>query len=414
MKVKALSKAKIDVDKTSYPILLAICFAHLINDLLQSILPSIYPLIQEDYSLSFSQIGMITFTFQITASLLQPFVGFYTDKKPQPYSFVFGMILTLIGIVLLSFSSSFYSILLAAGIVGLGSSVFHPEASKLAYFASGGKRGLAQSIFQLGGNTGSAIGPLLVALIVAVHGQRHILWFLIASFIGIFILLKVGKWYVRFLHCRANSPQKKVEEKHNLSRKKVITSIVILLVLIFSKFFYTASMTNYFTFYLIDKFDVTVQQSQFYLFIFLISVAAGTLLGGPIGDRYGRKLVIKFSILGVAPFTLMLPHVDFEMTIFLAVIIGLILSSAFSAIIVYAQELLPGRIGMVSGLFFGFGFGMGGLGSALLGRLADATSIGYVFQVCSFLPLIGLFVYFLPTIDKKKANKSVKQDEFKI
>ncbi len=413
MKVKALSKAKIDVDKTSYPILLAICSAHLINDLLQSILPSIYPLIQEDYSLSFSQIGMITFTFQITASLLQPFVGFYTDKKPQPYSFVFGMILTLIGIVLLSFSSSFYSILLAAGIVGLGSSVFHPEASKLAYFASGGKRGLAQSIFQLGGNTGSAIGPLLVALIVAVHGQRHILWFLIASFIGIFILLKVGKWYVRFLHWRANSPQKKVEEKHNLPRKKVITSIVILLVLIFSKFFYTASMTNYFTFYLIDKFDVTVQQSQFYLFIFLISVAAGTLLGGPIGDRYGRKLVIKFSILGVAPFTLMLPHVDFEMTIFLAVIIGLILSSAFSAIIVYAQELLPGRIGMVSGLFFGFGFGMGGLGSALLGRLADATSIGYVFQVCSFLPLIGLFVYFLPTIDKKKANKSVIQDEFK-
>lgn len=405
MNIKSLYKAEVGSDKTSYPILLAICFAHLINDLLQSILPSIYPLIQKDYSLTFSQIGLITFTFQITASLLQPFVGFYTDKKPQPFSFVFGMSLTLIGILLLSFSTSFHSILLAAGVVGMGSSVFHPESSKLAYYASGGKRGLAQSIFQLGGNTGSAIGPLLVALIVAVHGQQHILWFLILAVIGIFILLKVGKWYSNYLHWRATSPSKVVEEKHDLSKKKVVRSILILLVLIFSKFFYTASMTNYFTFYLIDKFDVSVQQSQLYLFVFLASVAAGTLLGGPIGDKYGRKLVMKFSILGVAPFTLMLPHVNFEFTIVLSVLIGLILSSAFSAIIVYAQELLPGRIGMVSGLFFGFAFGMGGLGSALLGRLADQTSIGYVFEVCAYLPLIGLFVYLLPTINNKKINK---------
>ncbi|MDD2982872.1 MAG: MFS transporter [Crocinitomicaceae bacterium] len=402
MNLKSISKQEISAEKTSYSILLAICFAHLINDLLQSILPSIYPMIQKDYSLSFSQIGMITFTFQITASLLQPFVGFYTDKKPQPYSFLFGMILTLFGIILLSFASSFYTILLAAGVIGLGSSVFHPEASKLAYFASGGKRGLAQSIFQLGGNTGSAIGPLLVALIVAVYGQQHILWFLIFSVIGIFILLKVGKWYANYLSWRATSASKRMEENHNLTKKQVIRSVLILLILIFSKFFYTASMTNYFTFYLIDKFGVSVQQSQFYLFVFLASVAAGTLLGGPIGDKYGRRVVMKFSILGVAPFTLLMPHVNFELTILLAVLIGLILSSAFSAIIVYAQELLPGRIGMVSGLFFGFAFGMGGLGSALLGRLADQTSIGYVFYVCSFLPLIGLFIYFLPSINNKK------------
>ncbi len=402
METKSKTKLEMNTNKTSYSILFAISFAHLINDLLQSILPSIYPLIQQDFSLSFAQIGLITFTFQVTASLLQPFVGFYTDKKPQPYSFVFGAGFTLIGIVLLSFATSFYSILLAAGMIGVGSSIFHPESSKLAYYASGGKRGLAQSIFQLGGNTGSAIGPLLVALIVAVHGQQHILWFLIASLVALFVLVKVGRWYGNYLDWRATSSQKQVEEKHNLSKIKVVISILILLVLIFSKFFYTASMTNYFTFYLIDKFNVTVQESQFYLFVFLISVAAGTLLGGPIGDRYGRKLVMKFSILGVAPFTLLLPYANFEMTIVLAILIGLILSSAFSAIIVYAQELLPGRIGMVSGLFFGFGFGMGGLGSALLGSLADQTSIEYVFQICSFLPLIGLFVYFLPTIDRKK------------
>jgi len=388
--------------QTVYPILFAICFAHLINDLLQSVIPSMYPLMQQKYDLTFSQIGLITFTFQITSSLLQPFVGFYTDKKTQPYSFVFGMCFTLSGIILLSFSWSYYTLLLSAGLVGIGSSIFHPESSKLAFFASGGKRGLAQSIFQLGGNTGSAIGPLLVALIVAVYGQIHILWFTIASFIGLAVLMKVGIWYDKHLKWRANNKNIRKEEKHDLSRSKVVLSIVILLTLIFSKFFYTASMTNYFTFFLIDKFHVSVQQSQFYLFIFLGSIAAGTLIGGPIGDRFGRKYVIWFSILGVAPFTLILPHANFTWTIILAVMIGLILSSAFSAIIVYAQELLPGRVGMVSGLFFGFAFGMGALGSALLGKLADKTSIEEVFFICSFLPLIGVINIFLPTIKKLK------------
>lgn len=388
--------------QTVYPILIAICFAHLINDLLQSVIPSMYPLMREKYALSYSEIGLITFTFQITSSLLQPFVGFYTDKRPQPFSFVFGMFFTLAGIIMLSFSNSYHMLLLSAGFVGLGSSVFHPESSKLAYFASGGRRGLAQSIFQLGGNTGSAIGPLLIASIVAVYGQIYILLFTIVSAIGIVVLFKVGKWYKDHLKWRAASNSRK-EERHSLSKSKVVISIMILLILIFSKFFYNASMTSYFTFFLIDKFHVTAQQSQFYLFVYLISVAAGTLVGGPIGDRFGRKYVIWFSILGVAPFTLLMPHVGFAWTIILSVIIGFVLSSAFSAIIVYAQELLPGRIGMVSGLFFGFAFGMGGLGAALLGDLADELqSIQKVFFVCSFLPLIGIFTLFLPTIGQKK------------
>lgn len=387
--------------KTVYPILFAICFSHLLNDLLQSVIPSMYPLMREKYTLSFSQIGFITFTFQITSSLLQPFVGFYTDRRPQPYSFVYGMFCTLAGIIMLAFSNSYMLLLISAALVGLGSSVFHPESSKLAYFASGGRRGLAQSIFQLGGNTGSAIGPLLVALIVAVRGQVHILWFTVFSVIGIVVLFRVGKWYDDHLKWRANSKARK-EEGHSLSKQKVMLSIAILLILIFSKFFYNASITNYFTFYLIDKFHVSVRESQFYLFIYLASVAAGTLIGGPIGDRFGRKYVIWFSILGVAPFTLLMPHVGFTMTIVLSVIIGFVLSSAFSAIIVYAQELLPGRIGMVSGLFFGFAFGMGGLGSALLGQLADHSSIQQVFWICSFLPLIGVLTVFLPTIHKKK------------
>lgn len=388
--------------KTVYPILFAICFAHLLNDLLQSVIPSIYPLLKEKYTLTFSQIGLITFTFQITSSLLQPFVGLYTDKKPQPYSFVFGMCFTLTGIISLSLSSSFETILISAGLVGMGSSIFHPESSKLAYYASGGRRGLAQSIFQLGGNTGSAIGPLMVALIVVVHGQTHILWFTIASLIGIIVLLRVGNWYNTHLQWRASGGNQKKEIKPALSRRKVILSIVILLVLIFSKYFYMASITSYFTFYLMDKFHVTVQQSQLYLFAFLAAVAGGTLIGGPIGDRFGRKYVIWFSILGVAPFTLLLPHVTLFWTIVLAVIIGFILASAFSAIIVYAQELLPGRVGMVSGLFFGFAFGMGGLGSALLGDLADKTSISYVFHLCAYLPLIGICTVFLPTLHTKK------------
>ena len=392
------------IQQTVYPILFAICFAHLLNDLLQSILPSIYPKLQKDYDLTFSQIGMITFTFQITSSLLQPFVGFYTDKKPQPYSFVIGMCSTLVGIILLAFANSFTFILVASAFVGLGSSIFHPESSKLAYFASGGKRGLAQSIFQLGGNSGAAIGPLLVALLVVSFGQIHILWFTLIAGLGIFVLLKVGNWYAAHLHWRAQNPIVKTEEQLGFSKRKIAFSISILLILIFSKFFYNASMVNYFTFYLIEKFHVDIPTSQFYLFIYLASVAAGTLIGGPIGDRFGRKYVMWFSILGAAPFTLLLPHVDFFWTITLSILIGLILSSAFSAIIVYAQELLPGRVGMVSGLFFGFAFGMGAVGSAILGHFADKYSLKWVFEMCSYLPLLGVITLFLPRIHKKKQS----------
>lgn len=384
--------------KTVYPILLAICFAHLLNDLLQSVIPAIYPIIKEKYSLSFAQIGLITFAFQITSSFFQPFVGLYTDKKPLPFSFVIGMTSTLIGIVLLAFANSFHFILVAAVCVGFGSSVFHPESSKLAFYASGGRRGLAQSIFQLGGNTGSAIGPLLVALIVINYGQISILYFVFFALLAIAVLSFVGTWYRHFLVWKANNPNTKVVAESKQPKKIIYRSIAILLLLIFSKFFYNASMSSYYTFYLIKNFGVSIQESQFYLFVYLLSVAAGTLIGGPLGDRFGRKYVMWFSILGVAPFTLLLPHVGFGMTITLSIIIGFVLASAFSAILVYAQELLPGRVGMVSGLFFGFAFGMGGLASALLGNIADAKGLDFVFYICSFLPLIGVLIFFLPKL----------------
>lgn len=384
--------------KTVYPILLAICFAHLLNDLLQSVIPAIYPIIKEKYSLSFAQIGLITFAFQITSSFFQPFVGLYTDKKPLPFSFVIGMTSTLFGIVLLAFANSFHFILVAAVCVGFGSSVFHPESSKLAFYASGGRRGLAQSIFQLGGNTGSAIGPLLVALIVINYGQISILYFVFFALLAIAVLSFVGTWYRHFLVWKANNPNTKVVAESKQPKKIIYRSIAILLLLIFSKFFYNASMSSYYTFYLIKNFGVSIQESQFYLFVYLLSVAAGTLIGGPLGDRFGRKYVMWFSILGVAPFTLLLPHVGFGMTITLSIIIGFVLASAFSAILVYAQELLPGRVGMVSGLFFGFAFGMGGLASALLGNIADAKGLDFVFYICSFLPLIGVLIFFLPKL----------------
>ena len=385
------------VTKTVFPILFAISFSHLLNDMMQATITSIYPMLKLKYSLSFTQIGMITFVFQLTASILQPFVGNYTDKKPKPYSFVIAMMFSLAGIILLAYSFGFESILMAVALVGIGSSIFHPEASKVAYYASGGKRGLAQSIFQLGGNGGSAIGPLLVALIVAPYGVHNILWFVVAALLGIVVLSKVGIWYKGHLQLRATAKNATVNTI-NLSKYKVITSVIILLVLIFSKYFYLGSMTSYFTFYLIDKFHVTVQQSQLYLFIFLGSVAAGTLLGGSLGDKFGRKIIIWVSILGAAPFTILLPFANLFWTGILAAIIGLIIASAFSAILVYAQELLPGKIGMVSGLFFGFAFGMGGLGSALLGYLADHTSVQYVFNICSFLPLLGIITAFLPNL----------------
>jgi FSR family fosmidomycin resistance protein-like MFS transporter len=390
------------VQKTVFGVLFAISISHLLNDMLQSIIPSVYPLLKQNFHLNFTQIGLITFTFQITASLLQPIVGTFTDRKPQPYSLPVGMGLTLAGVIMLSRATSFSGLLCAVGIMGVGSSIFHPESSRLARLASGGKKGMAQSIFQLGGNAGSAIGPLLVALIVVSNGQHYIICFAIAALLGIIILSKVSQWYKAHLSMRAANPVQKEEVHATLSKTKVSVSLVVLLLLIFSKFFYLSSMTNYFTFFLIGKFHVSIQQSQLYLFVFLASIAAGTLIGGYLGDRFGRKYVIWFSILGVAPFTLLLPYADLSWTIFLSVIIGLILSSAFSAIVVYGQELMPGKVGMVSGLFFGLAFGMGGLGSAFLGQLADHTSITYVFKVCAFLPLIGIITGFLPNIEAKK------------
>lgn len=390
------------VNATVFPILFTISFAHLLNDMLQSVIPSIYPLIKQNLQLTFSQIGLITFTFQITASLLQPFVGQYTDKYPKPYSLAIGMGFTLTGLIVLSMATGFIAILFAVALVGVGSSIFHPEASRVAHLASGGKRGLAQSIFQLGGNAGSAIGPLLAAAIIVPHGQPYVIWFGLAAILGVFVLSKIAVWYKERLILRASRKVPVDIVDNGLSKTRVWVSLSILLVLIFSKYFYMASMSSYFTFYLIDKFHLSVQQSQIHLFIFLASVAAGTLLGGPLGDKFGRKYIIWISILGVAPFTLLLPHVNLFWTGVLSVIIGVILASAFSAILVYAQELVPGKVGMVAGLFFGFAFGMGGLGSALLGKLADMTSIGYVFKVCAFLPLIGIITGFLPGLHRKR------------
>lgn len=392
---------------TVYTILFSISFSHLLNDTLQSLIPSIYPLLKQSFSLSFAQIGLITFTFQMAASLLQPFVGFYTDKRPQPFSLAIGMGVSLTGLVFLSFANTFGLTLVSVGLIGIGSSIFHPEASKVAYMASGGKRGLAQSVFQVGGNAGSAIGPLLAALIIVPYGRSHILYFCLLALLAIIVLTRVGKWAKENLHLIKPKKVHASDEGHFvLSKRKIKTSIVILLVLIFSKYFYLASISSYYTFYLIDKFNVSIQSSQLYLFVFLASAAVGTFVGGPLGDKFGRKYVIWFSILGVAPFTLLLPYASLFWTSVLTVFIGFILSSAFSAILVYAQELMPGKVGMVSGLFFGFAFGMGGIGSAVLGSLADHTSISFVFQVCSFLPLIGLITGFLPNLNRKQVIPS--------
>jgi FSR family fosmidomycin resistance protein-like MFS transporter len=391
------------VQKTIYSILFIISFSHFINDLLQAVIPSVYPLFKEKFNLSFTQIGMITFTYQLTASILQPFVGMYTDKKSKPYSLVVGMIFTLVGLLFVSIADNFSHLLISVSLIGIGSSVFHPESSRVAHLASGGKKGLAQSIFQLGGNTGSAVGPLLAALIVIPHGQAYIVWFCIIALIGIFALYRIAIWYTEHLEVkRRNKVVLQETDIHQFSKRRVWFSLLILLILIFSKYFYMASITSYYTFFLIDRFHLSIQQSQIYLFVFLGAVAAGTLIGGPIGDKFGRKYVIWISILGVAPFTLLLPYVSLFWIGILSVLIGLILSSAFSAILVYATELLPGKVGLVAGLFFGFAFGMGGLGSAVLGKLADLTSIEYVFKICAFLPLIGVIAGFLPAIESKK------------
>jgi len=391
--------------QTVYPILFAISFSHMLNDVIQSVIPSVYPLLKENYTLTFAQIGVITLVFQLTASLLQPFVGLYTDKHPTPRSLPLGMLFSLTGLLFLAFAKDYIHILLSVSLIGMGSSVFHPEASRVAHLASGGRKGLAQSIFQVGGNAGSAGGPLLAALIVVPFGQKYIGWFGVVAFMGMILLTFVGKWYQQNLSRRSSRPAA-VAGGPVVSRRRIIVSIGILLVLIFSKYFYMASMSSYFTFYLIDKFHVSVQQSQIYLFAFLAAVAAGTILGGPAGDRYGRKLVIWVSILGAAPFTLLLPHTGLYMTVFLAVIIGLIISSAFSAILVYATDLIPGKVGTVAGLFFGFAFGMGGIGSAVLGWLADRTSIEYVFSICAYLPLLGIITGFLPNVEGTKKRRA--------
>jgi FSR family fosmidomycin resistance protein-like MFS transporter len=405
MTTNTISHSKQLAQQTVFSILFTISFTHFINDLLQAVVPAVYPVIKDKFHLTFTEIGLITLTYQLTASILQPFVGFYTDRRPRPYSLAVSMIFTLLGLAAVAMASSFINILLAVSLIGIGSSIFHPEASRVAHMASGGKKGLAQAIFQLGGNAGSAIGPLLAAIIVVPYGQFNIIWFCLAAVVGIVVLSGIAKWYQEHLNLKAlNKSVVKEEIHHSLSKKKVIFSLGILLVLIFSKYFYMASMTSYYTFYLIDKFHLSVQESQVYLFAFMGAVAAGTLFGGPLGDRFGRKYIIWISILGVAPFTLLLPYVSLFWTGILSVIIGLIISSAFSAILVYATELVPGKVGLIAGLFFGLAFGMGGLGSAILGKLADTTSIEYVFKVCAFLPLIGVLTSLLPNIEGNKKS----------
>lgn len=392
--------------KTIYTILFTISIAHLLNDMMQSVIPAVYPIIKEKFNFSFTQIGIITLTFQFASSVLQPFIGSYTDKHPKPFSLPTGMSFTLIGLIILSIASNFHTFLIAVTLVGMGSSVFHPESSKVAQLASGGRKGLAQSIFQVGGNFGSAMGPLLAALIVIPFGQQSIIWFTLVALTAILILLRVGRWYKAHLHIKLTAKGKiQTGNTNRLPRKKVIGSLIILLFLVFSKYFYMASMTSYFTFFLIEKFNITVQHSQLYLFTFLAAVAVGTIAGGPLGDRFGRKYIIWFSILGTAPFALLLPHVGLWATIVLAVFVGLILSSAFSAILVYATDLVPGKVGMIAGLFFGLAFGMAGIASALWGWLADKTSIEFVFNICAYLPLIGIITAFLPNIETRKKKK---------
>ena len=378
-------------------ILFALSFSHLLNDTIQALIPAIYPLLKDSFSLTFTQIGLITLTFQLTGSVFQPWIGFYTDQNPKPYSLVLGMGFSLCGLILLAMASRYEIILAGAGLVGVGSAVFHPESSRIARLASGGRHGFAQSLFQVGGNAGTAVGPLLAAWIIVPRGQRYILVFSLVAFAGMFVLSRVGRWYAARLSARkATADTGKTANR--FSQKTIAVSLAVLLVLIFSKFIYLASMTNYYTFFLIDKFGVSVQGSQLYLFIFLAAVAAGTMAGGPIGDRIGRKAVIWVSILGMSPFSLLLPHANLFWTAVLSVPIGFIMASAFPAILVYATELLPTKVGLIAGLFFGLAFGIGGIGSAILGKLADLTSISFVMLICGFLPLIGLLTGFLPNL----------------
>jgi FSR family fosmidomycin resistance protein-like MFS transporter len=392
-----------DTLTTAFTVLGALSFCHFLNDMMQSLLPAMYPMLKTGLHLDFGQIGLVTLTYQLTASLFQPLVGLYTDRRPLPYALASGMGFTLVGLLMLANAGSFATLLFAAAVVGIGSSIFHPESSRLARLASGGRHGFAQSLFQVGGNAGSAIGPLAAAFIVVPLGQPSVAWFALAALLGIVLLTKVGSWHSR--HHLQKTKRAVAQSTIALSRGKVMGALCVLVVLIFSKYFYLASLTSYYTFYLIERFHVSVWSSQVYLFVFLAAVAVGTIIGGPIGDRIGRKRVIWFSILGVLPFTLVLPHANLFWTGVLTVPIGLILASAFSAILVYAQDLVPGKVGMISGLFFGVAFGMGGLGAAVLGELADTTGIVRVYELCAWLPIIGVLAAFLPDV---RARENVR------
>lgn len=382
-----------------FSILFAVSMVHLLNDLIQAVIPATYPLLKEEYHLSFSQVGMITLVYQIAASIFQPVVGSFTDKRPVPYSQIIGMSFSLVGMLLFSQAHTYAWILFSVFLVGIGSSIFHPESSRVAYMASGGRRSMAQSIFQIGGNAGTALAPIIVAFLVLPRGQQAIAWMCLFTIVGQFISYYIGTWYkARLAHVSRSA--KRIIRVPDLPNSRIVATVIILLLLIVSKYFYIASITNYFQFYTMKKFGINEVEAQVYLFYFLIAVAVGTLLGGAFGDRFGRKYVIWFSVLGVAPFALALPYVGLTMTGILIVIIGLILSSAFPAIIVYAQELLPKKLGMVSGLFYGFAFGMGGIGSAILGWQADHTSIEFIYHLCSYLPLIGVVAYFLPDLQR--------------
>ncbi len=392
---------------TRFNLLGALSFSHFLNDMMQSLIVAIYPLLKGEFHLSFVQIGTITLTYQACASLLQPLIGIYTDKHPKPYSLSAGMCFTLVGIVTLAFAPNYASVLASAALIGAGSAIFHPESSRIARLASGGRHGLAQSIFQVGGNAGSAMGPLLAAWIILPHGQPSLAWFAIAALIAIVVLARVGGWYKR-QHIDRPKPAQVSAAIAPVSPARVRWSIAVLVLLIFSKYFYVASITSYFSFYLIEKFHISVRSAQMYLAVFLLAMALGTLFGGSLGDRIGRKRVIWVSILGIAPFTLILPYVDLMWVGVLTFIIGLILSSAFSAIVVFAQELMPGNVGAVSGLFFGFAFGIGGIGAAVLGGLADQHGIEFVYRICAFLPLLGMVAAFLPNIEHHDRRVALK------
>lgn len=388
------------VPKMVNRIIFAVAFAHLLNDLIQAALPAIYPLLKDNFSLSFTQIGLISLVYQITASLLQPWIGLYTDKYPKPYLLPLGMVVTLIGIVMLAFSSSFYMLLVSASLIGVGSSTFHPEASRVARMASGGRFGTAQSTFQVGGNTGSAIGPLLAAIIIVPNGQASASWLVLFALIAIFVLFKVSKWTIH--HAETQISKTTSITSFKLNGRTLVRALIIISILMLVKFTYIASISNYYTFYLIEKFKLPIQSAQLYLFAFLAAVAFGTFFGGPIGDRIGRKAVIWISFLGMAPFAIFIPYANLFWTCILAIMSGLIISSAFSAMVVYAQEAVPGRVGMIAGLMFGLMFGLSGIAAASLGYLADRNGIEWVFTLCSYLPLLGIFTLFLPNTQLKK------------